>query len=162
MDWNWLLLPLNHRPGGEANTSKQANVTFRPRIALVLIGASVFGLGLTNDQLSYRPFRKTIFLKIDSRRRLRSYARLSETMKTDFKVTFFLSLLATAVLTQSQFSNLLGTVYRKGNLLFTPDGNCLLSPVGNKVTVFDLVQYVRSLACYGILVGSFELTQWPC
>ncbi|KAJ5919972.1 hypothetical protein N7454_009807 [Penicillium verhagenii] len=43
-------------------------------------------------------------------------------MKTDFK-----------------FSNLLGTVYRKGNLLFTPDGTCLLSPVGNRVTVFDLV-----------------------
>ncbi|EFW22660.1 hypothetical protein D8B26_006252 [Coccidioides posadasii str. Silveira] len=43
-------------------------------------------------------------------------------MKTDFK-----------------FSNLLGTVYRKGNLLFTPDGTCLLSPVGNKVSVFDLV-----------------------
>ncbi|CBF74056.1 snoRNA-binding rRNA-processing protein PWP2 [Aspergillus nidulans FGSC A4] len=43
-------------------------------------------------------------------------------MKTDFK-----------------FSNLLGTVYRKGNLLFTPDGNCLISPVGNRVTVFDLV-----------------------
>ena len=41
-----------------------------------------------------------------------------------------------------QFSNLLGTVYRKGNLLFTPDGTCLLSPVGNRVTVFDLVQYV--------------------
>ncbi|KAL4815360.1 WD40-repeat-containing domain protein [Aspergillus spinulosporus] len=43
-------------------------------------------------------------------------------MKTDFK-----------------FSNLLGTVYRKGNILFTPDGNCLISPVGNRVTVFDLV-----------------------
>ncbi|PYI22871.1 WD40 repeat-like protein [Aspergillus japonicus CBS 114.51] len=43
-------------------------------------------------------------------------------MKTDFK-----------------FSNLLGTVYRKGNLLFTPDGNSLLSPVGNQVSVFDLV-----------------------
>ncbi|KAJ5304196.1 uncharacterized protein N7443_003856 [Penicillium atrosanguineum] len=44
-------------------------------------------------------------------------------MKTDFK-----------------FSNLLGTVYRQGNLLFTPDGTCLLSPVGNRVSVFDLVQ----------------------
>ncbi|PKY03852.1 WD40 repeat-like protein [Aspergillus campestris IBT 28561] len=43
-------------------------------------------------------------------------------MKTDFK-----------------FSNLLGTVYRKGNILFTPDGTCLLSPVGNRVSVFDLV-----------------------
>ncbi|KAK3707359.1 U3 snoRNP protein [Vermiconidia calcicola] len=43
-------------------------------------------------------------------------------MKTDFK-----------------FSNLLGTVYRKGNLVYTSDGTCLLSPVGNRVTVFDLV-----------------------
>ncbi|KAI9753229.1 MAG: hypothetical protein M1815_006294 [Lichina confinis] len=43
-------------------------------------------------------------------------------MKTDFK-----------------FSNLLGTVYSKGNLLFTPDGLSLLSPVGNRVSVFDLV-----------------------
>ncbi|CCX09741.1 Similar to Periodic tryptophan protein 2 homolog; acc. no. Q9C270 [Pyronema omphalodes CBS 100304] len=37
------------------------------------------------------------------------------------------------------FSNLLGTVYCSGNLVFTPDGNSLLSPVGNKVTCFDLV-----------------------
>ncbi|KAF2764058.1 WD40 repeat-like protein [Teratosphaeria nubilosa] len=43
-------------------------------------------------------------------------------MKTDFK-----------------FSNILGTVYRKGNLVYTEDGTCLLSPVGNRVTVFDLV-----------------------
>ncbi|KAJ2157458.1 U3 snoRNP protein [Coemansia sp. RSA 552] len=43
-------------------------------------------------------------------------------MKTDFK-----------------FSNLCGTVYRKGNLVFSPDGNSILSPVGNRVTVFDLV-----------------------
>ncbi|KAJ1930134.1 U3 snoRNP protein, partial [Linderina macrospora] len=43
-------------------------------------------------------------------------------MKTDFK-----------------FSNLCGTVYHKGNLVFTPDGNSVLSPVGNRVTLFDLV-----------------------
>ncbi|KAF0331474.1 periodic tryptophan protein 2 [Colletotrichum asianum] len=43
-------------------------------------------------------------------------------MKTDFK-----------------FSNLLGTVYCQGNLLFSPDGTHLFSPVGNRVTVFDLV-----------------------
>ncbi|KAH8888717.1 WD40 repeat-like protein [Thozetella sp. PMI_491] len=43
-------------------------------------------------------------------------------MKTDFK-----------------FSNLLGTVYCQGNLLFSPDGTHLFSPVGNKVTVFNLV-----------------------
>ncbi|ORY78966.1 periodic tryptophan protein-like protein 2 [Protomyces lactucae-debilis] len=38
-----------------------------------------------------------------------------------------------------KFSNLLGTVYSRGNLLFTPDGNSLLTPVGNRVTHFDLV-----------------------
>ncbi|KAJ2723402.1 U3 snoRNP protein [Coemansia sp. Benny D115] len=43
-------------------------------------------------------------------------------MKTDFK-----------------FSNLCGTVYRKGNLVFSSDGNTVLSPVGNRVTAFDLV-----------------------
>ncbi|KAF1918682.1 WD40-repeat-containing domain protein [Ampelomyces quisqualis] len=41
--------------------------------------------------------------------------------------------------TDFHFSNLLGTVYSRGNLLFTPDGTCLLSPVGNRVSVFDLV-----------------------
>lgn len=40
---------------------------------------------------------------------------------------------------QPQFSNLLGTVYRKGNLVYTADGSTLLSPVGNRVTVFDLL-----------------------
>ncbi|KAH7357806.1 WD40-repeat-containing domain protein [Plectosphaerella cucumerina] len=43
-------------------------------------------------------------------------------MKTDFK-----------------FSNLLGTVYCQGNLLYNPEGTHLFSPVGNRVTVFDLV-----------------------
>lgn len=36
-----------------------------------------------------------------------------------------------------QFSNLLGTVYRRGNLVFHEDK--LLSPVGNRVSCFDLV-----------------------
>ncbi|KAL8953782.1 MAG: hypothetical protein Q9222_000399 [Ikaeria aurantiellina] len=44
-------------------------------------------------------------------------------MKTDFK-----------------FANLLGTVYCKGKLVFTPDGNSLLSPVGNRISVFNLIQ----------------------
>ncbi|KAI4867731.1 periodic tryptophan protein 2 [Hypoxylon rubiginosum] len=38
-----------------------------------------------------------------------------------------------------KFSNLLGTVYCQGNLLYSPDGTCLFSPVGNRVTVFNLV-----------------------
>ncbi|KAI6880075.1 Periodic tryptophan protein [Hortaea werneckii] len=41
--------------------------------------------------------------------------------------------------TDFHFTNLLGTVYRKGNLVYTQDGSCLLSPVGNRVTVFDLI-----------------------
>ncbi|XP_030758339.1 periodic tryptophan protein 2 homolog [Sitophilus oryzae] len=37
-----------------------------------------------------------------------------------------------------KFSNLLGTVYRKGDLLFTPDGNSVITTVGNRISVFDL------------------------
>lgn len=43
-------------------------------------------------------------------------------MKSDFKL-----------------SNLVGTVYRKGNVIFTSDGSGLLTPVGNRVTYFDLI-----------------------
>ena len=42
---------------------------------------------------------------------------------------------------KAQFSNLFGTVYSQGNLVFTPDGFSLLSPVGNRVTCFDLLKY---------------------
>lgn len=38
-----------------------------------------------------------------------------------------------------KFSNLLGTVYRQGNVIFSDDGTKLLSPVGNRVSVFDLI-----------------------
>lgn len=37
-----------------------------------------------------------------------------------------------------KFSNLLGAVYRKGNICFTGDGDCVISPVGNRITKFDL------------------------
>ncbi|XP_018569437.1 periodic tryptophan protein 2 homolog [Anoplophora glabripennis] len=37
-----------------------------------------------------------------------------------------------------KFSNLLGTVYRKGDLIFTPDGNSVISTVGNRISIFDL------------------------
>ncbi|TRY72244.1 hypothetical protein TCAL_08454 [Tigriopus californicus] len=37
-----------------------------------------------------------------------------------------------------QFNNLLGTVYRQGDLVFSSDGNILFSPVGNKISLFDL------------------------
>ncbi|KAI7872555.1 putative WD repeat protein [Spinellus fusiger] len=41
--------------------------------------------------------------------------------------------------TSFKFSNLCGTVYTGGNLIFTPDGHSVLSAVGNRVSVFDLV-----------------------
>ncbi|KAL3276990.1 hypothetical protein HHI36_012350 [Cryptolaemus montrouzieri] len=37
-----------------------------------------------------------------------------------------------------KFNNLLGAAYKKGNLIFTPDGNSVISPVSNKINVFDL------------------------
>ena len=37
-----------------------------------------------------------------------------------------------------KFSNLLGTVYKSGNLTFTNDGNSVISPVGNRISIFDL------------------------
>lgn len=58
-----------------------------------------------------------------------------------------------------QFANLLGTVYRLGNLVFTPDGKTLLLPVGNRVLVFDLVnnklytlpwEHRRDVACIAL------------
>ena len=38
-----------------------------------------------------------------------------------------------------EFSNLCGSVYKSGNLLFTADGNCVVSAVGNRVSVVDCV-----------------------
>lgn len=37
-----------------------------------------------------------------------------------------------------KFSNLLGTFYRRGHLTFTPDGDSLISPVGNRLSIFHL------------------------
>ena len=39
-----------------------------------------------------------------------------------------------------QFNNLLGTVYRQGNLVFSNDGSILYAAVGNRVSGFDLVR----------------------
>eukprot|EP00392_Amoebophrya_sp_AT5.2_P012167 g12262.t1 len=43
-----------------------------------------------------------------------------------------------------RFQNLLGTTYQNGSLAFTPDGNCLLKPSGNRTQVLDL-KHSRSL-----------------
>ncbi|KAM8904797.1 PWP2 small subunit processome component [Spinachia spinachia] len=58
-----------------------------------------------------------------------------------------------------KFSNLLGAVYRQGNLSFSKDGNSVISPVGNRVSVFDLknntsetlpVSTVKNITCVGL------------
>lgn len=46
-----------------------------------------------------------------------------------------------------KFSNLLGTIYRGGNLIFTPDGNSIVSPVGNRLTIYDLKKWVGKIKC---------------
>ncbi|XP_062866597.1 PWP2 small subunit processome component [Trichomycterus rosablanca] len=58
-----------------------------------------------------------------------------------------------------KFSNLLGAVYRHGNLSFSKDGNAVISPVGNRVSVFDLknnksetlpVSTTKNITCVGL------------
>jgi periodic tryptophan protein 2 len=61
-----------------------------------------------------------------------------------------------------KFSNLCGTVHKCGNVLFTSDGNSLISPVGNRVTIFDLVEYAASkllpnlFFCGAVTFGPFS------
>ncbi|KAF3857521.1 hypothetical protein F7725_009380 [Dissostichus mawsoni] len=58
-----------------------------------------------------------------------------------------------------RFSNLLGAVYRQGNLSFSKDGNAVISPVGNRISVFDLknntsetlpISTVKNITCVGL------------
>ncbi|XP_030635954.1 PWP2 small subunit processome component [Chanos chanos] len=58
-----------------------------------------------------------------------------------------------------KFSNLLGAVYRRGNLTFCKDGNSVISPVGNRISVFDLknnksetlpVSTTKNITCVGL------------
>uniref|UniRef100_A0A182QYW6 Small-subunit processome Utp12 domain-containing protein n=1 Tax=Anopheles farauti TaxID=69004 RepID=A0A182QYW6_9DIPT len=46
-----------------------------------------------------------------------------------------------------KFNNLLGAVFRRGNLLFTPDGYSVISPVGNRITIFDLKNNKSNTLC---------------
>lgn len=39
-----------------------------------------------------------------------------------------------------QFSNLCGTVYQGGNVVFSADGDSIYSPVGNRLSIFNLVR----------------------
>lgn len=52
------------------------------------------------------------------------------------------------------FSNLCGVSFERGKVSFTPDGNSLLSPVGNRVAIYDLrhnrVATLRSECCHNV------------
>uniref|UniRef100_A0A0K0CTN5 WD_REPEATS_REGION domain-containing protein n=1 Tax=Angiostrongylus cantonensis TaxID=6313 RepID=A0A0K0CTN5_ANGCA len=50
-----------------------------------------------------------------------------------------------------QFSNLIGSVYRNGDVIFSPDGNSVISPVGNKLSVFDLKNSVSRTLSFDCL-----------
>ncbi|CAG7724348.1 unnamed protein product [Allacma fusca] len=43
-----------------------------------------------------------------------------------------------------KFAKLLGTVYKKGNIVLTADGFTLISPVGNRISVYDLKNHVTT------------------
>lgn len=61
-----------------------------------------------------------------------------------------------------QFSNLLGAVYRQGNLNFSSDGNSVISPVGNRVSVFDLKKSVKKIICLGFSLSGAQLEPSVC
>lgn len=95
-----------------------------------------------------------------------SFYPLLPKMKVGFNVSFsqfgFFSFQLIVKNNPPQFANLLGTVYCRGNLVFTPDGNSLLSPVGNRVSCFDLVKcayqfFMRALEEM-LLISGFAAT----
>ena len=43
-----------------------------------------------------------------------------------------------------RLSKVCGSVFTNGNLLFTPDGNSLISCIGNRISIFDLIHHSTS------------------
>ena len=43
-----------------------------------------------------------------------------------------------------RLSRVCGNAYANGNLVFTSDGNSVISPVGNRISIYDLVQQTTS------------------
>ncbi|KAK7602549.1 hypothetical protein V9T40_008138 [Parthenolecanium corni] len=43
-----------------------------------------------------------------------------------------------------KFANVLGAIYRKGDILFTPDGNSVISPVGNRICIYNLKNHTST------------------
>eukprot|EP00756_Hemistasia_phaeocysticola_P010830 Hpha_TRINITY_DN15055_c4_g2::TRINITY_DN15055_c4_g2_i3::g.126242::m.126242/K14558/PWP2, UTP1; periodic tryptophan protein 2 len=53
--------------------------------------------------------------------------------------------------TDFTFSNLCGAVYKQGNIAFANDGKELISPVGNRVAVYDLAQSASQTSAFTTL-----------
>jgi periodic tryptophan protein 2 len=45
-----------------------------------------------------------------------------------------------------KFQNLIGSVYKHGNISFSPNKNLLFSPIGNKLTCIDLEKYNKLIS----------------
>lgn len=41
-----------------------------------------------------------------------------------------------------KLTSLLGRAYTDGNVVFTPDGSTLISPVGNRIVMMDVQRFV--------------------
>ena len=70
--------------------------------------------------------------------------RLASRFGNHFNPFFFFEVNTTQVMAMRlnyKFSNLCGAQYRNGNILFTSDGRSLITPVGNRITVFDLLNH---------------------
>lgn len=53
-----------------------------------------------------------------------------------------------AAISQYKLTNVLGTMYSKGNLVFTPDASTVIAPVGNKITIYDLKNQKSRCLCF--------------
>ncbi|CAL8081405.1 unnamed protein product [Orchesella dallaii] len=51
-------------------------------------------------------------------------------------------------ISQFKLTNVLGTVYNQGNVLYTRDGSTLIAPVGNKITIYDLKHSKTRTLCF--------------
>jgi len=51
-------------------------------------------------------------------------------------------------ISQFKLTNVLGTVYTQGNVVYTSDGTTLIVPVGNKVTIYDLKHSRTRTLCF--------------
>lgn len=71
---------------------------------------------------------------------------MAEMSKFSYKVLKFSCSNGLTYFVTFQFSNLCGAVYKQGNVEFTADGNSVLSPVGNRISLFDLKKQAEILA----------------